>query len=166
MAKWHSSPFRTKLSELQCFCQDSYKAVHIIPAFVPVCVHLNLESWCQPGLSRGLESKLILTNERPSNISCLNCSDQSQGSESVKREIWRIDMETCTLYSGCKNPPLLLIIKGWDLLHAGSWLVISHMRGAQTWSTFIQFLCWKNPQTLNSFFKWGRIMKKRSAKWG
>ena len=36
-------------------------------------VHLYHQSWRQPGLSRGLESKLILTNESTSNITFMNC---------------------------------------------------------------------------------------------
>jgi hypothetical protein len=44
----------------------------------PVSVHLYSKSWCQPGLSRGLESKLILTNESTSNITCMNHINQSQ----------------------------------------------------------------------------------------
>ena len=39
---------------------------------------LNCRTWHQNGLSRGLESKLILTNESTSNITKLIRIDQSQ----------------------------------------------------------------------------------------
>ena len=51
------------------------------PSHTEVCSvhdHLYCRTWCQPGLWRGLESKLILANESTSNTTRLIHIDQSQ----------------------------------------------------------------------------------------
>ena len=60
------------------FDWSSYTAVQL--NFIPVSVLLYHISWCQPGQSRGMDNKLILTR----NIAWLNQISQSQGSNNEK----------------------------------------------------------------------------------
>ena len=65
------------------YAWPSYTAVQM-NYYTLISVHLCHDSWRHPGLSRGLESKLILINESTSNVTRLNCTDHSQGLELPK----------------------------------------------------------------------------------